>query len=523
MRTPAAWHIGRAAPRAALAAGLGLSLVCATSGVVQSRQDRASELQRVLQVSKSRASTAQADRKEPVARPAGPLVAVVSIGDQRVSVYGSDGLVARAPVSTGMRGHGTPQGVFSVIQKNKWHRSNIYSNAPMPFMQRITWSGVALHAGALPGYPASHGCIRLPYAFAQQLWGMTKMGARVIVASRDAAPFDITHPLLPAPMFKPAGTVTAGAEGVVLAANTASGRAMAKAVESAARPLNPQEQAQAAKLQATADASVARQAAKSALAASTVASAKANTSVGALRRAQAAHAAAEAAVERAATKAADAALSPEAAVQAEERHREMEQRLAETIQPLKDARIAEAFDTAEAFALAATAREAVRAADAADDAAQQAERATHPLSVFISRKEKRLFVRQGWMPMYDAPVTIRDADAPLGTHVFTAMGPAEDERLLRWSVVSVPEPEPQASEERAQTKVRVSPRQKQSDPSPAPRVPATAQVALSRIEMSEETQRFLAERTWIGASLIVSDHGVSSETGKYTDFIVLTR
>lgn len=521
MRTPAVWPISRAAPRGALAVGLGLSLVCATSGAAQSRQDRAAELQRVLQDPKSRASTAQADRKEPVARPAGPLVAVVSIGDQRVSVYGSDGLVARAPVSTGMRGHSTPQGVFSVIQKNKWHRSNIYSNAPMPFMQRITWSGVALHAGALPGYPASHGCIRLPYSFAQQLWGMTKMGVRVIVASRDAAPFDITHPLLPAPMFKPAGTVTAGAEAVVLAANTASGGTMAKAVQSAARPLNPQEQAQAAKLQATADASVARQAAKAALAASTVASAKANASVGALRKAQAAHATAEAAIERAAAKAADAALSPEAAAQAEERHREMEQRLAETVQPLKDARIAEAFDTAEAFALAATAREAVRTADAADDAMQQAERATHPLSVFISRKEKRLFVRQGWMPMYEAPVTIHDADAPLGTHVFTAMGPAEDERSLRWSVVSVPEP--QASEERNPTKVRVSPRQKQSDPSPASRVAATAQVALSRIEMSEETQRFLAERTWTGASLIVSDHGVSNETGKYTDFIVLTR
>jgi hypothetical protein len=496
-------------------------MVCIASEAAQSRQDRAGELQRLRQDPKARSSTAQVDRKDAIAKPTGPLVAVVSIGDQRVSIYSGDGLVARAPVSTGMRGHSTPQGVFSIIQKNKWHRSNIYSNAPMPFMQRITWSGVALHAGALPGYPASHGCIRLPHSFAQQLWGMTKMGARVIVAGRDAAPFDITHPLLPAPMFKPAGAVTAGAEGVVLAANTASGGSVAKAVESAARPLNPQERAQAAKLQATADASVARQAAKSALAASAAASAKANASVGALRKAQVAHATAEAAVERAAAKMADAALSPEAAVQVEERHREMEQRLAETLQSLKDARIAEAFDTAEAFALAATAREAVRGADAADDAVQQADRATHPLSVFISRKEKRLLVRQGWMPMYEAPVTIRDAEAPLGTHVFTAMGPAEDERSLRWSVVSVPEG--QVSEERSPPKSRVSSRQKPSDVSPAPRVAVTAQAALSRIELSEETQRFLAERAWTGASLIVTDHGVSSETGKYTDFIVLTR
>ena len=88
---------------------------------------------------------------------------VVSIPKQRISVYGAGGFTAQSAVSTGTAGFPTPTGVFSVIQKNRYHRSNIYSGAPMPFMQRITWSGVAMHAGVLPGYPASHGCIRLTH------------------------------------------------------------------------------------------------------------------------------------------------------------------------------------------------------------------------------------------------------------------------------------------------------------------------------------------------------------------------
>ena len=109
----------------------------------------------------------------------GPLFAVVSIGDQRISFYNADGLAARSGVSTGMRGHPTPTGLFSIVQKKRFHRSNIYSGAPMPFMQRITWSGIALHAGVLPGYPASHGCIRMPREFAQRMFGATRMGERM--------------------------------------------------------------------------------------------------------------------------------------------------------------------------------------------------------------------------------------------------------------------------------------------------------------------------------------------------------
>jgi L,D-transpeptidase catalytic domain len=106
----------------------------------------------------------------------GPLQIIVSIADQRISVYDDGTLIARSSVSTGVQGHPTPVGVFSVTGKELWHQSNIYSAAPMPYMQRITWSGIALHAGVLPGHPASHGCIRLAKDFAVRLWHLTKRG-----------------------------------------------------------------------------------------------------------------------------------------------------------------------------------------------------------------------------------------------------------------------------------------------------------------------------------------------------------
>src|SRR5882757_8070688 len=129
-------------------------------------------------------------------KPQGPLISAISIDQQKLRVYDANGIYAETPISTGMRGHSTPMGVFSVIQKHKLHHSNIYSNAPMPFMQRITWSGVAMHAGVLPGYPASHGCIRMPMAFAIKMWNWTRMGARVVVTPGEMTPASFSHPLL---------------------------------------------------------------------------------------------------------------------------------------------------------------------------------------------------------------------------------------------------------------------------------------------------------------------------------------
>lgn len=129
-------------------------------------------------------------------KPKGPLVIAISIDRQSLKIYDANGFFAETPISTGMKGHPTPMGVFSVIQKHKLHHSNIYSNAPMPYMQRITWSGVAMHAGVLPGYPASHGCIRMPMAFAIKMWNWTRMGARVFVTPGEIMPASFSHPLL---------------------------------------------------------------------------------------------------------------------------------------------------------------------------------------------------------------------------------------------------------------------------------------------------------------------------------------
>ena len=128
--------------------------------------------------------------------PHGPLQIIISIKDQRISLYENGTLTARSSVSTGVEGHPTPLGVFSVLSKQKWHRSNIYSAAPMPYMQRLTWSGIAPHAGHLPGYPASHGCIRVTNDFAIRLWHLTKRGTRVIIAREDIRPVEITNPHL---------------------------------------------------------------------------------------------------------------------------------------------------------------------------------------------------------------------------------------------------------------------------------------------------------------------------------------
>ncbi len=136
--------------------------------------------------------------------PKGVQQIVVSIGSQRVTLFSNGVKVAQGPVSTGTASHPTPPGVFSVIEKDRFHRSNLYSNAPMFFMQRLTWSGLAMHEGPLPGYPASHGCIRLTTDFASRLWPTTRLGVRVIVARNELEPVDFSHPALFVPKPKPA-------------------------------------------------------------------------------------------------------------------------------------------------------------------------------------------------------------------------------------------------------------------------------------------------------------------------------
>ncbi len=121
-------------------------------------------------------------------RPAGdPIMAVVSIKSQQVTFYDTEGWILRAPVSTGTTGRETPAGVFAVVEKNKDHHSSLYDDAWMPNMLRITWNGIALHGGPLPGYAASHGCVRMPFDFAAKVFDKAPMGMRVIISPFDSS------------------------------------------------------------------------------------------------------------------------------------------------------------------------------------------------------------------------------------------------------------------------------------------------------------------------------------------------
>jgi L,D-transpeptidase catalytic domain len=364
--------------------------------------------------------------------PSGPLTIIVSIGSQHVSLYADGTFVARGPVSTGMHGHPTPIGVFTVIQKDRFHRSNIYSLAPMPFMQRITWSGVALHAGVLPGYPASHGCIRMSNEFATRLWGITKLGARVIVARSDVTPAEIASPRLfvpapaakaetapdPKPELRPAIATASAAPGVAVAAAGPDDADDPDGTGGSGAPTSPP---------------------------------------------------------AAATAAPPPASDPPP----------------------------------------------IDAAKAGADAAMQAEPPRKPgaISVFVSRKTGRLYVRQNYQPWFDVPVEIRDPERPLGTHVYTAMDLEDGGKAMRWVVVTMPGDAPVAAErERGRRKSR-----QERDAAPAEAKPSpTAVEALDRVAMPVEAVERISELLTPGASLIVSDQPMSEETGRDTDFIVLT-
>jgi L,D-transpeptidase catalytic domain len=338
-----------------------------------------------------------AEKDEAQDAPNGPLQIIISIKDQRVSVYDNGALIARSSVSTGIPRHPTPLGVFSVISKERWHRSNLYSGAPMPYMQRITQSGIALHAGILPGYPASHGCIRLKNDFAIRLWHLTKRGARVIIARDDIRPVEIPNPHLFESKPRAASSLPESPDTMTDSAiNTIPG---------AHPPMMPNADAQqVTDLQA-----------------------------------------------RGSTRAAD---KPENIV---------------------------------------------------------------PISVFVSRKLSKLFVRRGFMPLFDIPVRIRDPEESLGTHVFTVMGSQDEGAGLHWTVVSMPEEPPRAPP----APKRRSPGKQMAEITLAAS-PDKANAALDRIEIPQDVAEHISQVLTPGASLVVSDYGLSKETGNDTDFIVKT-
>lgn len=132
--------------------------------------------------------------------PASPMVVVVSLDEQRAYVYRNGLLEAVSTVSTGKRGHATPTGVFTILQKDRNHRSSLYNDAPMPYQERLTWDGIALHAGGLPGYPESHGCVHLPTEFARRLFETTTLGMTVVIGKAGVSPASVVHPTMLSPV-----------------------------------------------------------------------------------------------------------------------------------------------------------------------------------------------------------------------------------------------------------------------------------------------------------------------------------
>jgi lipoprotein-anchoring transpeptidase ErfK/SrfK len=418
------------------------------------------------------ALTADATAKqEPPARPteataprdAGePIMAIVSIKTQQVTFYDADGWILRAPVSTGTTGRETPAGVFAVLEKDEDHHSSLYDDAWMPNMQRITWNGIALHGGPLPGYAASHGCVRMPYGFAEKLFDKTRIGMRVIISPNDAAPVDFSHTAL----FVP------NAEAV--AAAPARGETLAREAAEAAKTADEAKKAAATAARETAS-----------LTAS-------------LRKLEWLKTRADAELAFA-----DKALAVAKTDEAKARAEDLKQKAA-----AKAADLRTQLDTAKADAkskldAAAAAKDAAKAAETkkADTAkaASEAKLALEPVSIYISRATQKLYVRRDThkqVPdggeVFDAtievPLTIRNPDKRIGTHVFTAV--ARNDAGLRWTAVTIDNGD-------------------------------DAKDALDRITIPQDVLDRIAPTALPRSSIIVSDESLSRETNYRTEFIAV--
>ena len=391
-----------------------------------------------------------------------PIMAIVSIASQQVTFYDADGWILRAPVSTGVTGRETPAGVFAVIEKNRDHHSTLYDDAWMPNMQRITWNGIALHGGPLPGYAASHGCVRMPFPFAERLFDKTRIGMRVIISPNDAAPVEFAHPAL----FLPNAEAEAAAR--------ARAEALAPEVAEAAR---------------TAD---------EAKNAATAAAREAASVTASLRRLQGLKTRADAEL-ASSGRAVAAAKTDQARARAEELQQKATPMAAEAAANIDAAR-AEAIAKLAAAAAAKDAAKAaeVRKAEAAK-AANDARLLLEPVSVYVSRATQRLYVRRNthrrWPDggeVFDSsievPVAIRDPDKPIGTHVFTAV--AESGAGLRWTAVTIDGGD-------------------------------DAKDALDRITIPRDVLDRIAPTALPRSSIVVSDEPLSSETNYRTEFVAV--
>jgi lipoprotein-anchoring transpeptidase ErfK/SrfK len=411
----------------------------------------------------SEAKVRPAPTSEAAPREAGePIMAIVSIKTQQVTFYDAEGWILRAPVSTGTTGRETPAGIFAVIEKDKDHHSTLYDDAWMPNMQRITWNGVALHGGPLPGHAASHGCVRMPYDFAAKLFDKTWIGMRVIISPDDAAPVEFSHPALFVPNAKAVAAAPGHAETLAREAAEAAKKAdeAKKAAATAAREATSLTASlrKLELLKPRADAELAF--ADKALAAAKTDQAKAR---------------AEQLKQKAAAKAADAGTQLHR-VKADAKSK---------------------LDAAGAAKDAAKAAETKKADTA--KAASEAKLALEPVSVYISRATQKLYVRRNthkpWPDggeVFDAtievPVTIRNPDKPIGTHVFTAM--ARNNASLRWTAVTIDDGD-------------------------------DAKDALDRITIPQDVLHRIAPTALPRSSIIVSDEPLSRETNYRTEFVAV--
>jgi hypothetical protein len=376
-----------------------------------------------------------------------PIMAIVSIKSQKVTIYDADGWVLRAPVSTGTAGRETPAGVFSVVQKDKDHRSSLYDDAWMPHMLRITWNGIALHGGPLPGYAASHGCVRMPFGFAEKLFDKVPIGTRVVISPSDAEPVEFSHPALFVP--KSAAVAAAPSRAETLAREADEASKLAQQTKNAA-----------------------------------------------------ALAVKEAAPLTAALRKLELALAAAKTDQAKARAEDQKQKAAAKVEELQTRLDAAKANAKSKLDAAAAAQDAAKAAETkqADvaKAASEAKLALEPVSIFISRATQKLYVRRNThkrLPdggeLFDAtievPVTIRDPDKPIGTHVFTAM--ARTDRGLRWTAVTIESGD-------------------------------VAKAALDRITLPHDVLDRIALTALPRSSIVISDEPLHRETNYRTEFVV---
>lgn len=514
------------------------TLIVALPGLAVAPMAEAEPKEKPLKASTfKRGKKALPETKQVEIKPTGPLVISIALNSQHLTVFDGTTPIATSRISSGKIGHSTPTGVYSILEKNRIHHSNIYSGAPMPNMQRITWSGIALHAGVVPGYPASHGCVRLPSGFSSKLFSMTRVGTRVIISRDLKEPQAVSHKWLAA-VSGPEAIVAsaepqAGGErrlspaerreaelGAIMTDIREAGYALAGlrfGVEhvvreaDAKRALLQEKRSEVQQLQAAwrkQDAE--RQAAKRDLDKFTR-TRLARLDTGVANDASPQETEQQTALEERFTVAADAADDAELAFKA-----------AETALEPFEAQYLAAEDARKSVMMAIeAARTKLASAREAEQAFKRREaKRAMPVSVLISRSKGRLYVRQGWEQIMDVPVTFDRPDDLVGTHVFTALEPEAGSKSVRWSVVSIDTP---VAKPGSSKRDRDGKKAKPVDVPQAASAPQTVEAALSRVAIPVETREEIADLMKPGSSIIVSDFGLGNETGEYTDFIVQTR